>query len=150
MDQRFGDILGKFCIERQHARANAPKHIILGLLLEDQRVDARAVQQLPEQQSGGAGADDDNLRAFEYVASSARVRATRLTGGDIISSGRRTKSAHRRRAIQNLAGAFRKASTAAQASTAGTFTGVTGSASAAASLGAGSVSAIARASMTAL
>ncbi|PAV93217.1 hypothetical protein WR25_22854 [Diploscapter pachys] len=45
----------------EHAGTDAPQHIVRGLALDDQRIDAGVVQQLAEQQAGRAGADDCNL-----------------------------------------------------------------------------------------
>ena len=45
------------------AGADAAEHIVAGLPLQDDVVDAGAVQQLPEQQAGRAGADDGDLGA---------------------------------------------------------------------------------------
>ena len=45
----------------QHAGADAPEHVVAGLALEDDGVYAGLVQQLAEQQAGGARADDGDL-----------------------------------------------------------------------------------------
>lgn len=45
----------------QDAGADPPQHVIGTALLNDDVVDAGLAEQLPEQQSGGAGADDGNL-----------------------------------------------------------------------------------------
>ena len=45
----------------EHAGADAAEHVVGGLPLQDHRVDAGAMQQLAEQQAGGASADDRDL-----------------------------------------------------------------------------------------
>ena len=47
----------------EHAGANARQHVGAILALENDRIDAVGVQQLPEQQPGRPGADDGDLRA---------------------------------------------------------------------------------------
>ena len=47
----------------EHARAHALDHVLPAAVLEDDGVDALEMQQLPEHQSGGAGADDAHLGA---------------------------------------------------------------------------------------
>ncbi len=47
----------------EHAGANARQHVGAILALEDDRIDAVRVQQLPEQQPCRPGADDGDLRA---------------------------------------------------------------------------------------
>ena len=48
----------------EHAGADAAAHVVARCALEDHAVDAVAVQQLPEQQAGRAGADDHDLGAL--------------------------------------------------------------------------------------
>ena len=50
----------------ENAGANAAEHVLGRALLENDVVDAGALQQLPEQQAGGAGADDGDLGAHGY------------------------------------------------------------------------------------
>ena len=45
----------------EHAGADAAEHVVAGLALEDDGVDAGLVQQLAEQQARRAGADDRDL-----------------------------------------------------------------------------------------
>ena len=45
----------------EHAGADAPEHVLGAALFEDDGVDARLVQQLPEQQPGRSRADDRDL-----------------------------------------------------------------------------------------
>jgi hypothetical protein len=54
--QVHGDLL-------QDAGADAAQHVVAALALDDDVVDAGLVQQLAEQQAGGAGADDRDLGA---------------------------------------------------------------------------------------
>ena len=46
-----------------HAGADAAQHVLAGVPLEDDVVDAVLVEQLAEQQAGRAGADDRDLRS---------------------------------------------------------------------------------------
>ena len=45
----------------QHAGADAAQHVVRRVRFEDDGVDVGLVQQLAEDQSGGAGADDGDL-----------------------------------------------------------------------------------------
>ena len=45
----------------QNAGANTAQHVVAALALHDDGVDTGLVQQLAEQQAGGAGADDSDL-----------------------------------------------------------------------------------------
>ncbi len=45
----------------EHARANAREHVLLRTALENDGVDARAMQQLAEEQPGRSGSDDRDL-----------------------------------------------------------------------------------------
>ena len=45
----------------EHAGTNPAEHVVLRLLLQDDRFDSGLGQQLPEQQTRGTGADDDDL-----------------------------------------------------------------------------------------
>ena len=69
----------------QHAGADPGQHMRLGLAFEDHRVDALAVQQLAQQQAGGAPADDGNLSSHVVLPLECR-RATppgrRKSGGN--------------------------------------------------------------------
>ena len=42
----------------KHARANAPQHVFAALALQDHRIDAGLVEQLPQEQPCGTGTDD--------------------------------------------------------------------------------------------
>ena len=48
----------------EHARADAVLDVLAAAVLEHDRLDPRPLQQPPERQSGGAGADDADLRAL--------------------------------------------------------------------------------------
>jgi hypothetical protein len=52
----------------QDAGADAAQHVVAGLPLQDDVVDAGLVQQLAEQEAGGAGADDGDLGAHGCVS----------------------------------------------------------------------------------
>ncbi len=65
VQQVDGDLL-------QHAGANAAEHVLGGLALEDDGVDAGLVQQLAEQQAGRAGADDGDLGSHGDVSCHGR------------------------------------------------------------------------------
>ena len=58
---RFAHQPGKAVL--QHAGANARQHVIPGVLLEQDVVDALEVQQLGQHEAGGAAADDRDLGA---------------------------------------------------------------------------------------
>ncbi|MNT01007.1 hypothetical protein D3C72_1354580 [compost metagenome] len=58
----------------EDAGADAPQYIVGATLLDDDVVDPRRGEQLPEQQAGGAGADDGNLGA--HVLSPCAYRST--------------------------------------------------------------------------
>ena len=52
----------------QDPGTDAAEHVLLRPLLENNRVDARPVEQLTQEQSGRAGADDCNLRSYGFHA----------------------------------------------------------------------------------
>ena len=52
----------------QNASPDAAQHRVAALALDDDVVDAGLVQQLAEQQAGGASADDRNLGTHEFVS----------------------------------------------------------------------------------
>ena len=52
----------------EHARAHALDHVLPAAVLEDDGVDALEMQQMPEHQAGGPGADDAHLGAREVTA----------------------------------------------------------------------------------
>ena len=74
VDQRDGALL-------QHAGADAAEHMLAAVALEDDGVDAGLVQQLAEQQAGGAGPDDRHLRPLSH-ASSLHAPPLRLLPGE--------------------------------------------------------------------
>src|SRR5205807_3577991 len=51
----------------EHARAHAREHVLLRTALENDVVDAGALQELAQQQSRGPGADDGNLSAHRAI-----------------------------------------------------------------------------------
>ncbi len=59
----------------EHPRPNAPFDIIAGLTLEHDRLDAGAMQQVRQHQSGGAGSHDPDSSL--HRSSSAKTRAAR-------------------------------------------------------------------------
>jgi len=58
LKQVHGDLL-------QHTGTDAAEHVVAALALNDDVVNAGLVQQLTEQQAGGAGADDGDLSTHE-------------------------------------------------------------------------------------
>ena len=60
-----------------HAGADAAEHVVAGVPLEDDVVDAGLVQQLAEQQAGRTGADDGDLRPHgpAFLADSIPARS---------------------------------------------------------------------------
>ncbi len=63
----------------EHAGAHALDDVLLAAILEDDRIDAAQMQQLPEHQAGGSGADDADLGARAHVRG-VRLRAVRFGG----------------------------------------------------------------------
>ena len=47
----------------QHASANAPLDVFAAAVLQDNRIDARALEQVRQHQAGRTGTDDRDLRA---------------------------------------------------------------------------------------
>ena len=59
----------------EHARADAAEHVFGAALLEDDVRRCPPVQQLAEQQTGGAGADDRDLDSHRAILGKIGVRA---------------------------------------------------------------------------
>ena len=73
----------------QHAGANAAEHMVAGVALENDGVEAGFVQQLAEQQAGGAGPDDRHLRPLGHadsfmspIVARRRPSGNQAVGGD--------------------------------------------------------------------
>ena len=63
----------------EHAGTHALDDVLLAAILEDDRIDAAQMQQLPEHQAGGSGADNADLGAREHDRD-VRLCAVRFGG----------------------------------------------------------------------
>jgi hypothetical protein len=65
----------------ENSGPNTVNHVLAAAILDDDRVDAVDVQQVPEQEPGRTGTDDSNLRPVETHDSSESVAAGEAAGG---------------------------------------------------------------------